>query len=185
VIEHLVFFLEEPSAEDFLKGLLPRWLPPSIKAHFIVFEGKQDLEKQLPRRLKGWLRPNSGFVVMRDQDSGDCAVIKQRLRQLCLEAGKPNVVIRIACRELETFFVGDWHAVAAAFDKPALAAHDRKAKYRTPDALESPSQEIRLLIPGYQKRDGARRIAPHLNPERNRSASFQVLCRALSEFSVS
>lgn len=180
MIEHLVFFLEEPSAEEFLKGLLPRLLPAAVTTHFLVFEGKQDLEKQLPRRMRGWLRPNSRFLVMRDQDSGDCVQIKRRLQALCAQAGRTDAIVRIACRELEAFFVGDWRAVADAFDRPALRAHDRSAKYRNPDALGSPSRELRRVIPTYQKRDGARRIAPNLDPERNRSPSFQVLYRTLS-----
>lgn len=180
MIEHLVFLLEEPSAEDFLRGVLPHWLPPGVVPHFLVFEGKQDLEKQLVRRLKGWVRPNSRFVILRDQDSGDCVRIKQHLADLCGQAGKPEAIVRIACRELEAFFVGDWQAVAEAFDKPALAANDRKAKYRNPDALGTPSRELQRAIPTYQKRDGARRIAPRLVPERNRSPSFQALYRSLT-----
>ena len=81
--ENLVFFLEEPSARDFLEGILPRVLPAHVTPHFLVFEGKQDLEKQLVWRMKRWLRPNSRFVVMRDQDSGDCRAIKSRLLSLC------------------------------------------------------------------------------------------------------
>ncbi|MDD2741132.1 MAG: DUF4276 family protein [Rhodocyclaceae bacterium] len=181
MIENLVFFLEEPSAADFLKGLLPAILPIRITPHFIVFEGKQDLEKQLIRRMRGWLRPNSRFIVMRDQDSGDCTIIKNRLIAFCSEAGKPEAVVRIACRELESFFVGDWQAIADAFGKPSLATHDKTAKYRIPDELGSPSVEIKRIIPDYQKRDGARRITPHLRPERNRSNSFQVLYRTLCQ----
>ena len=180
MIENLVFMLEEPSAEDFLRGILPRLIPETVTPHFLVFEGKQDLEKQLPRRLRGWLRPNSRFIVMRDQDSGDCVQIKQRLQTLCAQAGRTDAIIRIACRELEAFFVGDWRAVADAFDKPGLRAHARLAKYRNPDLLGSPSRELARVIPTYQKRDGARRIAPCLDPERNRSSSFQVLYRTLS-----
>ncbi len=82
MIEHLVFFLEEPSAQDFLQALLPRVLPPHITPHFLVFEGKQDLGK-------------------------------------------------------------------------------------------------RRLIPSYQKREGARTIAPHLDPIQNKSSSFRVLMRTL------
>lgn len=184
MIQHLVFFLEEPSAEDFLRGILPKILPASIMPHFLVFEGKQDLEKQLVRRLRHWNRENSHFIIMRDQDSGDCREIKQRLLALCAEAGKPTTTVRIACRELESFFVGDWQAIASAFNKPNLAAHDRSAKYRNPDALGSPSQELKRTLPGYQKRDGARRIAPHLNPALNRSNSFQALYRTLISFSA-
>jgi len=179
MIEHVVFLLEEPSAQDFLQAVLPGLLPSGMAAHFMVFEGKQDLEKQLLRRLKFWLRPNSRFIVMRDQDSGDCQVIKQHLQALCAAAGRPDAVVRIACRELETFFVGDWQAIAQAFDKPALAKHDRAAKYRDPDRLGSPSHELRRVLPSYQKREGARKIAAHLVPERNRSNSFQVLFETL------
>jgi hypothetical protein len=179
VIEHLVFFLEEPSAQDFLQVVLPHLLPAHITPHFLVFEGKQDLEKRLTARMKRWLRPNSQFIVMRDQDSGDCAVIKARLKSLCAQAGQPNAFVRIVCKELETFFVGDWPAIAAGFERPALAANATRAKYRDPDLLGSPSAEIRRLIPTYQKREGARTIAPHLDFSNNKSNSFQVLIRTV------
>jgi len=181
VIENLVFFLEEPSARDFLEAILPRVLPAQITPHFLVFEGKQDLEKQLIRRMKRWLRPNSRFVVMRDQDSGDCQVIKARLLNLCATAGQPQATARIVCKELETFFVGDWAAIAAGYNQPKLAAHAKKAKFRAPDLLGSPSTEIKRIIPAYQKREGARTISPHLDLVRNQSSSFRVLLRTLTE----
>ena len=131
--EHLVFFVEGLSERDFLEGLLPKIVPPHVTAHFQVFQGKQDLEKQLVRRMKFWLMPNTRFLVMRDQDSGDCKVIKATLQRLCVEAGHPNAVVRIACRELDTFFAGDWPAIASAFDKPNVADLGRRAKFRDPD----------------------------------------------------
>lgn len=57
----LVFFLEEPSAEEMLKGMLPKILPDCVVPRFVVFEGKQDLDKQLERRMKLWKAPNSRF----------------------------------------------------------------------------------------------------------------------------
>ncbi len=184
MIENLVFFLEGPSEKDFLEGLWPTVMPAHITPHFQVFQGKQDLEKQLVRRMKYWLKPNSRFIVMRDQDSGDCTDIKARLRRLCDEAGQPGAIIRIACRELETFFVGDWAAIAAGFGKPALAAQAHKAKYRTPDELGNPAEEIKRHLPSYQKREGARKIAPHLRAGRNKSPSFQVLMRTLEHMAA-
>ena len=68
----LVFFLEESSAQEFLTGFLPRILPEGVTSRFIPFEGKQDLDKQLERRIRGWNTPDSLFVVLRDQDQGDC-----------------------------------------------------------------------------------------------------------------
>lgn len=103
---NLVFLLEEPSMKEFLEGLLPRVIP-GIPHRLIPHEGKQDLEKSLPRKLKAWQDPQSRFVVIRDQDSGDCRVIKDRLRQLCEAADRNDVLIRIACRELEAWFLAD------------------------------------------------------------------------------
>jgi hypothetical protein len=182
-MNHWVFFLKEPSAEDFLRGYLPPFLPPGVSLHFQVFEGKQDLEKRLELRLRHWCLPDSQFIVMRDQDSGDCVQIKANLKRLCRKAGRDDAVVRIACRELEAFFVGDMEAVATAFDKPGLAKHARSAKFKNPDALGSPSDELKRLLPGYGKRDGARRIAPQLAPSRNCSISFQVLHRTLERLS--
>lgn len=175
MIEHVVFMLEEPSAQDFLMEIAPKLIPQSVHLHYWVFEGKQDLEKQLGRKMRRWLRPNTRFVVMRDQDSADCVAVKSRLRLLCVKAGRQDAIVRIACRELESFFIGDWHAVAEAYAQPRLALLSRQAKYRNPDVFGSPSRELSRLLPGYQKRDGARRISQALDPSRNRSTSFQTL----------
>ena len=176
---HRVFLLEEPSAQDALQAWLPNWLPAEVTPHFIVFQGKQDLEKNMVLRMRYWLLPNSRFLVLRDQDSGDCKVVKAGLVARCADAGRPDAVVRVACRELESFFIGDWHAVADAFGKPALARLARKASYRNPDDLGSPSQELAKHLSAYQKRDGARRIAPLVDPARNASRSFHALRTAV------
>lgn len=179
----IVFLLEEPSAQDALQGILPEILPPDVTPVYLVFEGKQDMEKRMPRRIRGWLAPNSVFVVLRDQDSGDCRVIKERLHTLCREAGKPDAVVRIACRTLESWFVGDWEAVGEAFQQPKLVTLKQKALYQDPDHLGDPVNELRKFIPDYQKRDGARRISRHLDLTRNRSRSFQVFVEAVRRLS--
>jgi Domain of unknown function (DUF4276) len=178
-MKHLVFLLEEPSAQEALQAWLPAWLPEEVTPHFLVFQGKQDLEKRMTMRMRHWLQPNSRFVVLRDQDSGDCRVVKAELRTRCIDAGRPDAVVRVACRELEAFFVGDWQAVALAYGKPALARLAVKSTYRQPDELGSPSAELAKHVPGYQKRDGARRIAPLIEPSRNTSRSFHALRSAI------
>jgi len=175
----LVFLLEEPSAQDALQGFLPSILPQNVSVEYLVFEGKQDLEKRMVRRMRGWLKPDSAFVVLRDQDSGDCCIIKQNLSNLCREAGKPDAIVRIACRSLESWFLGDWASVGIAFGEPGLGKLQRKAIYQDPDRLVNPVSELRKAMPTYQKRDGARRIGPHLNHARNRSRSFQVFVEAV------
>ena len=75
--KELVFLLEEESARAMLEGVLPRILHNDISPRMIVFEGKQDLERQLVKRLKGYLNPYARFIVMRDQDATpDPVVIK-------------------------------------------------------------------------------------------------------------
>lgn len=78
-MKNVVFLLEEQSAKNLLEGLLPKLLPEGVQAYFMVFQGKQDLEGQLVRKLRGWQRPDSVFVVLRDQDAGRCEDVKKRL----------------------------------------------------------------------------------------------------------
>jgi len=103
-MRELVFFLEELSAEEMLRGILPRIIPADVVPRFIVFDGKQDLEGQLVKRLRGYRHPNALFVVMRDQDAQpNCKKIKRNLLKLCNQAGHQDVLVRITCRELESF----------------------------------------------------------------------------------
>lgn len=176
---HLVLLLEEPSAKDLLQGLLPRLVPEGTSITYLVFEGKQDLEAQLTRKLRGWRIKDSAFVVLRDQDAGDCRAVKARLISRVQHSGK-TALVRVACRELESWIVGDWHAVAKAFDKPQLAAQALKETFRDPDQLVHPVESLRSFLPEYQKRDGARRVGPLLDPTRNRSKSFRVFCAGVS-----
>ena len=175
-MKHLVFLLEEPSARDLLEGLLPKLLPATIYPYYFVFEGKQDLEAQMVRKLRGWRKPDSAFVVLRDQDAGDCRKVKKGLAGLVAESDRAPSLVRVACRELESWIVGDWQAISKAFERPELAAHGLKEAHRTPDLLVRPVETIRKFVPEYQKRDGARRIGPLLDPDRNQSESFRAFC---------
>lgn len=172
----IVFFLEEPSAKEMLIGVLPRILHENIQVRYIVFRGKQDLEKNLKKKMNGWRMPDSVFVVMRDQDSGDCKAIKAKLANLCREAGREGVLVRVACRELESFYLGDLAAVEQGLGLRNLKAQQQNRKFRTPDALGNPAEELyRLTSNVYDKVAGSRAIAPFLSLEANCSRSFNVL----------
>lgn len=171
----LVIFLEEPSARAMLEGVLPRLLPDHVTVRYVVFEGKSDLEKRLPIRLRAWQNPDARFLVLRDQDIGDCRVIKARIQQLCAEAGKPETVVRIACRELESFYLGDLAAVAQAVGPKNLAKQQSKSSYRDPDRLNSAAHELKRLAPDYQKMAGSRAIGPLMDLNVNCSVSFNQL----------
>ncbi len=80
----IAFFLEEPSAREALKGILPKVISMEhFFCQYVVFEGKQDLDKKLMKRLRGWRVPDTLFVVLRDKDSADCKVIKEKLTVIC------------------------------------------------------------------------------------------------------
>ena len=175
----LVFMLEEPSMKAFLESLLPRLLPGSTNFTLIPHEGKSDLEASLPRKLKAWRRPEAKFVVVRDQDAADCKAVKARLLGIVEAAGHDATVVRIACRELEAWILGDLEAVARAFDKPQIAHLATKQKYRNPDRLGSPSGELRNLLGKYSKIAGARSVGSHIDIGRNCSKSFQVFVAAV------
>ncbi|MBZ4201940.1 MAG: DUF4276 family protein [Methylovulum sp.] len=183
-MNYLVFLLEELSAAEMLKGVLPKILPEGINVKYVVFEGKQDLEKQLERRLKGWQQPNSAFLVMRDKDRGDCSVIKRQLGEKVNASGKQDVtLIRIACTELESFYLGDLNAVEKGLEISNLAKKQQEKKYRTPDVLSNAAQELQNLTQRkYQKVSGSRAIGPHLKTDgTNRSHSFNVLLTGIEK----
>lgn len=181
-MKELVFFLEEASAQAMLQGLLPRLLAPDIHVRLIPFEGKQDLEKQLVKRLRGYVNPQARFIVLRDQDSApDCAVVKRRLLALCEEAGRGAVsLVRLACKELETIYLADLAAVERAMGLTGLSRQQGSAKFRRPDHLGSPSEELAKLTKGaYQKVGSSRLIGPELALDNERSDTFKNLVRGI------
>ncbi|HRQ48743.1 MAG TPA: DUF4276 family protein [Rhodocyclaceae bacterium] len=181
-MRELVFLLEEPSAKAMLESLLPRMLKEDTRFRCIPFEGKQDLEKQLTRRIRGYQNERARFIVLRDQDSHpDCTAVKQGLLDLCEKSGKfARCLVRIACRELETFYLADLQAVEQALKIDGLSRHQNSRKFRSPDGLGSPSRELKTLTRNrYEKVAGSREIGKHLQLDNARSASFRNLIAAI------
>lgn len=181
-MNELVFLLEERSAQAMLEGLVPRINSENVSVRYIVFEGKQDLEKQLTKRIKNYQNPDARFLVMRDQDSQpDCTALKAHLLNLVRATGKcDTTIVRIACKELETFYLADLSAVERGLGIKKLSQKQGQAKFRAPDSLGSPASELRSITNGtYQKVSGSRAIGPHLDIENSRSPSFKNLVRGI------
>lgn len=176
----VVFLLEEESLRHLLEGLLPR-LYPGLAFQCVAHEGKSDLEKSVPRKLRAWREPGARFLIARDNDGGDCAALKRKLARLCEEGGRADSVVRIACQEIEAWYLGDFNALADAYDDERLRGIERKARFRNPDAVQKPSAALKRLVPEFQKIAGARRMATLLSPEENRSASFHALLRGIEK----
>jgi len=181
-MRELVFLLEELSARALLESLLPRIITEGIAYRLIPFEGKQDLEKQLVRRLRSYRNDQARFIVLRDQDSHpDCVRLKQRLIDLCQTSGiGDKCLVRIACTELESFYLADLQAVEQALDINGLAVKQQSRKFREPDRLGSPSRELKTLTrQRYDKVAGSRAIGRYLQVENERSPSFRNLLAAI------
>jgi len=180
-MSELVFLLEEASAREMLTGFLPKILPDSVIPRYIVFDGKQDLEKQMVRKMRSYLVPGARFIVLRDQDACDCKVVKATLRAKCDEAEKPDALVRIACHELESWYLADLAAVEMGLKARGLARRQNERMYKTPDSYSSPSQTLKRAVPGYQKMNGSRAIGPHLDPDNTRSSSFSAFVSGVKQ----
>ena len=173
-MSEVVFFLEEQSARAMLEGFLPKIISESVRCRFIVFEGKQDLERQLAKRMRGYRVPDARFVVLRDKDSEDCREVRKRLVEKCVEGFHPNSLVRVACHELESWYLADLAAVEIGLGVTGLARHQQKTPYDKPDDLTAPARKLQAIAPAYQKVGGSRAIGPHLDPTNKRSHSFGV-----------
>ncbi len=191
------FFLEEQSAAELIYSLVPMILP---NAEFLVytFDGKPDLLSKLPGQLKAYsngLADDQFIIVLVDQDNDECRNLKLRLENYAAEAGLKTlsnshgqfqVINRIAIEELEAWFFGDVEAIHKAYPR-VPATLGKKAPYRDPDSISGGTCERlgKLLKDkgyhpgGLEKIRAAREISRHMDPDRNRSKSFQVFRNAL------
>ena len=179
-MSEIVFFLEEPSAEALLRTVIPRVLSPMPFCRYVVFEGKQDMDGQLMKKMREYKVPGARFVVLRDQDASDCSQCKNMLRAKCEEAKRPDTLICIACRELESWYLADMSAVEKGLGMSGLANLQQKKRFRSTDSIQSPAQGLSRIAPLYQKIGGSRLIGPHLDLGNNRSKSFQHFIQGIT-----
>lgn len=194
------FIVEEPSAEEALRHLLPRLIGKRAKWKLINLGSKYKLLKVLPQRLAAYRRrihagEDLRVVVLVDRDNDDCVALKRRLEDAAQRVGLATksapdadgrflVVNRIVIEELESWFIGDPEALRRAFTSlPAIDAN--KGIFRNPDnggsweALHRFLKRHGIYKSSFPKIDAARRIAPKLDVTANRSRSFQVFVRGI------
>ncbi len=182
----LEILVEERSMEVFLRGLLPRILPRGFEVDtncFIIsHEGKSDLQKRLPKRVKAYRSYPDKVVllVIQDQDSSDCIILKNKLLAL-VDKNNPALIrlIRIACRELENWFLGDLAGVESIYPSSRAARKINKAKFRNVDALNG-SDEMKKLSSEFSKIACARQMGHTIDPILNTSNSFRQFTSGLS-----
>ena len=202
-VAHIEFLVEELSMEAALRTLVPKIIgDQSFEVY--PYQGKHDLLGKLPARLLGyarWLLEDWRIVVVMDRDDDTCDTLKCRLEDMALDArlvtrnaaggASYQVVTRLAIEELEAWYFGDWQAVLSAYPRTARNI-PRRQQFRDPDAIAGGTWEAleRVLqrgghfVTGLRKIEAARSIAQHMDPERNRSHSFQVFRDALREMTA-
>jgi hypothetical protein len=182
-MRRLIFLVEEYSMKVLLEGLLPRFFP-DLTFLCAAHEGKQDLEKSIPRKLRAWREPGVRFIVIRDCDGDDCHKLKRRLVDMCQSNGRGDTIVRIACQELEAWYLGDPDALAKAFRDENLCSIGKRSRFRNPDSVAQPSRALVDLVPGFQKVSAARRMSKYLTRDSNISVSYQALVSAIAGAAV-
>lgn len=178
--------------ETALEILIPR-IVPGAAFEIRRFNGKPDLLRKLPDRLKGYSRwiskTRTAVVVVVDRDDDDCRKLKIELDAMAVQAGLDLASVashmrglalnRLAIEELEAWFFGDTQALTAAYPgiPPTIGGRRR---FREPDnirggtweALEQVLQQAGYHKGGLAKIQAARDICDHINVENNASPSF-------------
>ena len=184
------FLLEEPSMANFLEKILPKILPQVIvleeKCFIRPHNGKSDLQKSIPRKIKTFSNVHYEeyrVVIVHDQDSNDCKKLKYSLRDLCAQNGDCAVLIRIACRELEAWYLGDMMAIEKAYPQFKAEKYQNKALFRNPDMCNA-ADEMSKLIPQklFQKGQASKLIPQYMTIAKNTSPSFNTFVTGLQHF---
>lgn len=194
--------VEGESEEAFLRGWLPRFLPPGHSFVIIRHRGKGRLPRdpvrvpdirreglldQLPSKLRAYGRSldpaTDRLLVLVDADDDPCSELKQRLLEALKSCDpRPVVLFRLAIEETEAFYLGDPQAIRRAFPQAKL----QQLKGYVQDSVCNTWELFQSLIgdPVEDKPGWAERMAPHLGTawqgnDANRSPSFRQLCKGL------
>jgi hypothetical protein len=173
----IFFLLEEETMRISLNNLLVKIIPEK-QYQLISFNGKMDLQASIPKIVPTLSKHlNAKIVIVHDQDNHNCIELKKKLIHLSKHSCCP-ILVRIACRELEAWFLGDMKAIEKAFPKFKSKQYDNKKKFRNVDHIQKPSIILKKLIPELNnfdvipKRKIAENISFHMNVNDNKSQSF-------------
>jgi len=187
-MRYLHIFTEEASAKNLFESIIPQIIPEDVYYRIYPHQGKQDLEKALSSVIPSISRtPGALILVTRDQDQSDCVAIKEQFNQIMINKCSCPYKIRIICKELEAWFLGDLEAIKKAYPRFNPDAYINKAELRNVDAISNPNRLLLRMIPEYNDREtlpkleSSESISKHLNLQSNRSSSFNQTLNGISE----
>ena len=176
-MRRLVFFLEEPSAQKFLLRFLPKIGFQQCEYEIQrPYEGKRDLLKYFTDDLRDWRNPNDQFLILVDQDMDNCQQLKDdricaKARERCGEQAE-KMQVRIACWELEAWYLGDISALRCAYPDARDSTWKKIRRAENPDAVEKPSAILAQSIPGFRKKTAAEKMGEILGGKCAESAAY-------------
>lgn len=163
---------------------------------FVEFEikhhrGKEDLITNLDKIVPTLSKPpqQKRIIVIIDQDKQGCKELKTRI-VVKMQKCACDYKVRIACYELESWFLGDMDAIAKCSPQFKPKSLQNKKKYRNIDSVEKPSNVIEKIVPQW-KNDYASKpkfaekmakiisLEPRNREQSNRSHSFHVFLETL------
>lgn len=184
----LYIFTEEPSIRIVFEVILKAILPANVSYAIYAHQGKQDLEKALRTTLPTISKiPGAKILITRDQDNEDCKTLKSSLLEIIEGSCVCDFRIRIICRELEAWFLGDLTAISKAYPRFKAKSISGKTTLRNVDTISQPHKYLLKQIPEFSKRNSlpklevAEAIAKNMVIEENKSESFKQTLRAICE----
>lgn len=185
-MRYVHIFTEEPSVKEVLDTILPKIITESTFFKVYPHQGKKDLENAIKKVIPSISKtPGARIIISRDQDESNCLDVKAHLEELV----KTNIFcpykIRIVCKELESWFLGDVNAIEKAFPRFKSEHLVNKSEVRDVDSIVKPSSYLLRVIPEFSKREylpkieTAERIAPFLDIDNNTSRSFNQMIQAI------
>jgi hypothetical protein len=180
LIPQLYIFVEELSAKRVLDVVIPKIIPQNVSFQVYPHQGKEDLERAINTTVPSISRiPGARILIARDQDSGDCKRVKQRIKSIIQGKSSAPTLIRIVCRELEAWYLGDLNAVSQAYPRVKPQHYLNKADFRNVDLIQNADELLLSIIPEYNnintlpKLEVAENVSPFLDVKNNSSTSFQ------------
>ncbi|MDR1290660.1 MAG: DUF4276 family protein [Planctomycetaceae bacterium] len=176
--KNVLFLLEEESAEEMLRKFIPRCFS-SLRCTYRKFKGKNNLIQRLEKTIQNHVDNNCPIVILCDQDDDCCVELRDKILNLCKKTHRgSSCVVRIACHEMESWFLAQLDIVAGHFGVPELAKHQKR--YEKPDTVKNPSDVLKRITNGnYQKVKGSRIMGEYLDPNITRSVSFKRFVETL------
>jgi hypothetical protein len=176
----LFILTEEPSITSVIEETLNKILPEGVYFQILSHEGKNDLENAITKTLPSLSKmPGVRIIVTRDMDEWDCRELKEHLLGLINGNCHCPHLIRIVCRNLESWLLGDLEAIQLAYNRFSPSHHKYTEEFRNVDNIGNPTDRLHRIVPELSDRlrlpkvEVARTISPYMDIQRNKSASFQ------------